>query len=96
MGYLLQNLMTYGNSELAPAIISYFKQGKNTTVEESKQTMKKINLTPEQIEEMYKQYKPYVKIAKKMSDEQINAFISNRMPDLSDESLKLIIARVRS
>lgn len=59
------------------------------------QSIQKIELSQEQIENLYKENKKYVKFAKGMTDEQIKAFVSNRMPDLSDNSLNMIVARVR-
>jgi hypothetical protein len=55
----------------------------------------KIDLSDETIEQLYIQYKPYMKLARKLKDEELKQFLLNKEPNLSDESLKKILARVR-
>jgi len=54
-----------------------------------------LDLTEEQIEEAYQENKKYMKYAKKMTDEQLTAFVKARIPNISDKSMSAIIARVR-
>lgn len=54
-----------------------------------------LDLTEEQIEEAYQENKKYMKYARKMTDEQLTAFVKSRIPNISDKSMKDIIARVR-
>jgi hypothetical protein len=66
-----------------------------TNLTSQKEETPLLDLTEEQIEEAYRENKKYVKYAKKMSDEQIKAFVRTRIPNLSDKSMDAIIARVR-
>lgn len=86
--------------QLIPAVVG-FLNGKNNansqphTAETPSSAIKKIVLSQEQIDDYMKENKKYVKFAKTMTDTQIKEFLLNRVPDLSDESIELIISRVR-
>jgi len=85
--------------DLMTGLITLLKGQPNSqplrTQEQLSQSIQKIELSQEQIEALYKENKKYIKFAKNMTDEQIKAFVSNRMPDLSDSSINAIVARVR-
>lgn len=83
--------------ELMPAVVN-FLNGKtnNQNVSQPSPQSNKIILSQEQINDYFKENKKYIKIAKRMSDEQIKTFLTNRVPDLSDQTVGEIITRVRS
>jgi hypothetical protein len=88
--------------QLIPAVVK-FLNGKGSipqnagVIQSSEPSSQVISLSQEQIDDMYKELPKNVKrIAKSLTDEQIKSYITQRIGVVSDDTIRLIIARVRT